>query len=300
MAQQLDSFLSYCNLQGLARTTVTGLRLALSIYLRRFPNPFRVSDAEAIAFFARGKSEGFASDKPASPSTYNNFRNSLNKFYRWAIEYGYTSRNPIAKIPRCKMPRTIPRRLTDEQKIIILYHAQNFPHNSPYIRARNYAIIATLLVTGLRAQELLGLRNEDVRLKDSTIRVRSGKGNKERYVYFSDELPHIFRDYLAERERLKKESVWFFVSYRSNLAIRYKNLRELIIRISERADTRFTAHQLRHTCFSTLAEQDVDLRSIQAQAGHSSIVSTQIYTHISDKVRREKVRRVSFLSAFRH
>ena len=46
----------------------------------------------------------------------------------------------------------------------VLYHAQNYPHRSRYLRTRNYAIVATLLMTGLRAQELLALRNEDVRL----------------------------------------------------------------------------------------------------------------------------------------
>ena len=298
--KQLDLFYSYCNLQGLSPTTIAGLKSALSIYLRRFPEPFQATATEVIAFFSEGKSHGFATDRPASPSRYNNIRNSLNKFYCWAIQSGYTRTNPIAGIPRSRMPKAIPRRLSDEDRVRVLYHAQNFPHKSRYLRARNYAIVATLLVAGLRARELLALRNEDVRLQEHTLRIRHGKGNKERLVFFGDELTPILHDYLAERDRIRKESLWFFVSYRSNLAIRYKNLREMLVRVSRRARVRFTAHQLRHTCFSTLAEQDVDLRSIQAQAGHSSIISTQIYTHISDKVRREKIRRVSFLSTPRY
>ena len=300
MEQQLNLFYNYCNLQGLSPRTINGLRSSLSIFMRRFPDPFQVTTAEAIAFFSDGKTCGFATDRPASPSRYNNVRNSLNKFYCWAIQSGHARTNPIAGIPRCRMPHAIPRRLDDGERMRVLYHAQNFPHKSRYLRSRNYAIVATLLTTGLRARELLALRNEDVRLQEQTLRVRHGKGNKERFVFFGDELTPILYDYLAERDRLGKESLWFFVSYRSNLAIRYKNLREIIIRIARQARVRFTAHQLRHTCFSTLAEQDVDLRSIQAQAGHSSILSTQIYTHISDKVRREKISRVSFLSPPRY
>ena len=291
----MRAFIEYCELQGLSKRTIDQHRSCLSIYCRKFSDPFSVTYEQALNFFSRGKAYGFASGTPSSPSNYNNIRNSLNKFYRWAVDTGQTRNNPIENVPRCKLPSTVPRRLTEEQTLRVLYHAQNFPHPSRYIRTRNYAMVATLLMTGLRARELLGLRNEDIRSDEPVIRVRHGKGNKERYVYYNDELPHILSDYLKERQRLRKESPWFFVSYRSNLALRYKNLREIITRISELSRVRFTAHQLRHTCFSTLVEQDVDIRSIQTQAGHASIISTQIYTHVTDRVRRQKIQRVSFL-----
>lgn len=293
--QPLDLFYSYCHLQGLAPKTIKGHKAALTTYLRQYPNLFEVNDRQALSFFLHGKSFGFATNRPASPSSYNNFRNSLNKFYLWAIRYGYTTNNPIENVPRCKMPKAIPRRLSDEETMRVLYHAQNYPHPSRYLRARNYALVATLLMTGLRAQELLDLRNEDVRVKELTIRVRHGKGDKERYVYFSEELPPILRDYLSERDRVKKQSIYFFVSYGSNLGLRYRNLGEVLRTISRRSSVHVTAHRLRHTSFSMLLEKDVDLRIIQAQAGHASIVSTQRYVHVSNKRRREKIRSVSFL-----
>lgn len=292
----LDHFIGYCHLQGLSKKTIKDLRLRMLTFARRFPELFEVTDADAIEFFSRGKKDGFVVQGTPSASTYNNFLNCLNKFYRWAIEAGYTQHNPIQRVPRTKVPRTVPRRLSEDQVIRVLYHAQNFPHTSQFLQARNYAIVATLLMTGLRAQELLNLQKEDVRLEEQLIRVQHGKGDKERFVYFSDELPFILRRYLKEVKRLGKKSDHFFTSYGSNNGLCYKGLQGILRKISQRAGFHFTAHQLRHTCFSMLLEQDVDLGSIQAQAGHASLVSTQIYTKVADKVRKSKIQKVSFLS----
>lgn len=291
----LQSFLQYCQLQGLSKRTLTALRSALRIFLRSYSDPFKVSDQEALAFFAQGRSKGFGTDRPSGPSNYNNIRKYLKKFYAWAVDFGYTAENPILKVPACRLPKRLPRRLSDEQTAKVLFHAQQYPHPSRYLRARNYAMIAGLLWTGLRAQELLDLRLEDVSFERQCVRVRQGKGNKERLVFFNRELLYVLKDYFGERQRLKKESLFFFVSYGSCLQLDYKNLREVIRRVAQQADIHFTAHQLRHTCFSILAERGVDLVTIQAQAGHTSIATTQRYLHVTDKHRQSTLNKITFL-----
>ena len=290
--EPIQLFLHHCELQGLSPRTIKGIQSALKFLLRSFPDPFKLSGKDAVSFFLKGKANGFASSKPAGPSNYNNIRNYLNKFYSWAVTNDYMKSNPIKNVPRCKYAKRLPRRLSQEQAGRLLYHAFNFPHPSKYLRVRNYAIIATLLITGLRAQELLDLRLEDICIERSTIRVRCGKRQRERVVFFNDDLRIILKDYLVERTRLKKESILFFVSYRSNKRIQYKDLHRMIHRIGQRTNFYFTAHQLRHTCFSLLAEQGVDIPTIQAQAGHSSIATTQIYLSISERHRREAIRKV--------
>jgi len=274
-----DTFYNYCDLQGLSKSTIYGIRFALRMLTKNIPDIMEPSDKELLEFFTKGKS-GELTGTQWSPYHFNNLRKYLKKFYKWCVEYDYLQKNPIEKVPMCKIPKRLPRRLNDEQKMKVMYHAQNFPHPSMFLRGRNYAMVATLLMTGLRASELLNLFNEDVILKERSIRVRAGKGDKERMVYFGNSLFFILKDYLKELDRVGKESVYFFVSYGSNGKVGYKDLRLMLKRISEKAGLHFTAHQFRHTCFSLMAEQGVDLETIRSQAGHTSISTTQIYTQV--------------------
>ncbi len=294
IAGQLSTFYQYCELQGLSPRTIQSIRDALRVYLRNVEDPYCVTASEAIAFFAHGKASGFASDRPASPWHYNNMRKYLNKFYRWAVDFGHTDSNPISKVPTCKTPKRIPRRLSRKQSLSVLYHAFQYPHPSCYLRYRNYAMIAMLLMTGLRARELLSLHNEDVDLKQRMLRVRRGKGDKERLVFFNRELATILTDYLRERKRLGKAGTAFFQSFQSNLGLRYQNLNRMVRIVSQRSQVPFTAHWLRHTYISLLAEQGMDCHSIMAQAGHTSLKSTEVYIHLSARHRRSAIDRILF------
>ncbi len=295
MGQQLPLFYSYCQLQGLAPRTIRAIKGALALLVRSHPDLLGVTTEEVMRFFVHGRTYGFASDQPAGPSHYNNIHKYLNKFFKWAVLFGYRPDNPIERVPRCKTPKSLPRRLSSEQVLKVLYHANHYRHPSRYLRARNHALIAILLMTGLRAREVLNLRNEDISLRDLSLRVRAGKGNKDRDVYFNTDLCYILKDYQAQRDRLRKTSAFLFVSFASNHSLRYKNLRDVVHRVSQAAGVYFTAHMLRHTCFSMLAEQNVSIAAIQAQAGHSSIVTTQMYIRVSEESRSREVRKASFL-----
>lgn len=288
------AFYNYCDLQGLSTGTVKSIKFSINLLAKNITNTLEISDNELFNFFCQGKN-GELTGQIWSPAHYNNIRKYLKKFYKWCLEYGHIQRNPIEKIPVTKVPRRLPRRLTEEDKIKALYHAQNFPHPSKFLRARNYAIVATFIITGLRASELLKLHNEDINLKEFSIRVREGKGGKERIVYFNNDLLYILKDYLAERERIKKESLYFFVSYGSTKRLTYTNLRRMLKKIGNKAGIHFTAHQLRHTSFSLMAEQGTDLETIKQQAGHTSIGTTQIYLHASPKHIQSAISKVSFL-----
>lgn len=289
----LQSFYQWCELQGLSPKTIVGIKSAVGQLSRRVPDVFKATDSQILEFFSKGKAEGFAG-KPWGASNYNNIRKYLRKFYAWCVDCGYLEVSPVARIPRSKVPRRLPRRLSDEEKIRILYHAQNFPHPSKFLKSRNYAIIATLLTTGLRISELLGLKIQDADLEKRSFRV-VGKGNKERLVWFPKMLLPALGDYMQARMALAKQSIFFFVSYRSNKKLGYTNLRRMLLKIAKASGLHFTAHQFRHTCFSLMAEQGVDLETIKEQAGHVSVATTQIYTKVSDRHRKDRVDRVNFV-----
>jgi site-specific recombinase XerD len=169
---------------------------------------------------------------------------------------------------------------------------------NPERRARDKAILELLFSTGLRVSELCSLKNDlDLKLDEFSIR---GKGGKVRVVFLSDEAKRAVREYLALR---KDMSDAMFVPIMTDKAPKNQKLetkeydtgldRRTIERIVKRYATiagitkKVTPHVIRH-CFATdLLSNGADIRSVQAMLGHSSIITTQIYTHVTDKHLRD-------------
>lgn len=165
---------------------------------------------------------------------------------------------------------------------------------NPEKRYRDKAILAMLFSTGLRVSELCSLQNDlDLRLDEFSIR---GKGGKVRVVFLSDEAKEAVKNYLASRKDMSEA---LFVEVGREPAPKSQNgfkkalTRRSIERIVKRyaaiagISKKVTPHVIRH-CFATdLLGAGADLRAVQALLGHSSIMTTQIYTHVTDKHLRE-------------
>lgn len=138
----------------------------------------------------------------------------------------------------------------------------------------------TLYSGGLRRSELINLKITDIDSKRMLIRITQSKGNKDRYTLLSDKLLKLLRDYF----RFYKPKYWLFegqgggqYSATSIANIFRKALRKA--QITKHA----TPHTLRHSFATHLLEQGINLRYIQEILGHSSISTTEIYTHVSSK-----------------
>jgi site-specific recombinase XerD len=223
---------------------------------------------------------------------YVNHYKYLKKFLDWCVLRGYIKRNPIIDIKKPKKPQTLPRRLTYEQAQRILY--ASFNHDWCYVfeRSRNHAIIAVFLFTGLRAQELLDLQIVDVNLESGVLLVREGKGGKDRYVPIHHKLGYILKRYLADRKRLKKQSLYLFVGARSDFPLNYKDVNKICGKISRACGVKFTPHCLRHTFGSVAIEQDMGLVQLKEIMGHSNIASTMIYLKMSPKGLKDSLNRL--------
>ncbi|HBL39941.1 TPA: hypothetical protein DDZ10_04745 [Candidatus Uhrbacteria bacterium] len=162
----------------------------------------------------------------------------------------------------------------------------------PLVRFRNKAILEFLFSTGLRVSEAANLSIERLNLKRDEFTVK-GKGGKMRVVFLSGEAKDWVKKYLEAR---KDTLPYLFVSH--DLAGKHREHHgpltpRSIQRIVENAareagiTKRITPHVLRHTYATTLLRNGADIRSVQAMLGHSSIMTTQIYTHVTDKGLRE-------------
>jgi integrase/recombinase XerD len=156
---------------------------------------------------------------------------------------------------------------------------------------RDIAIIELLFATGIRVSELCYIRSGDINLKESYIKV-FGKGSRERLVQIcGKETKAALRNYYALFRDEISQSGYFFVN-RIGQRMRSQSVRFMIHKYVNGAgiDKHITPHTFRHTFATLLLEENVDIRYIQSMLGHSSITTTQIYTHVNMETQKKILR----------
>lgn len=153
---------------------------------------------------------------------------------------------------------------------------------------RDVAVIELLFASGIRINELCNLKIQDVDLKNKIIKV-NGKGSKERYIYITNQnvmlaLKSYYKTFAEDIERTEH----FFINNRGN-KLSEQSARFMIKKYEKKTNSKIhiTPHMFRHTVATLLLEEDVDIRYIQELLGHSSITTTQIYTHISMRAQKK-------------
>lgn len=183
------------------------------------------------------------------------------------------------------LPRTIP--LKTIKKLLKTVYKEKDKPLSDYKKSvvlRDIAVFEIMFATGMRISEICSLKNDDVDLKNKVIRVY-GKGSKERLIQIEN------ADVINALKEYKKHSYsntdYFFTNKLDN-RLSEQSVRFMINHYVELAgiDIHITPHMFRHSFATLLLEEDVDIRYIQQLLGHSSITTTQIYTHISMKKQR--------------
>ena len=162
--------------------------------------------------------------------------------------------------------------------------------DEPIIKKRDKAILETFFATGLRVSELARLKIKDINLSKDEFTVR-GKGKKVRLVFISKNARHWLQEYLQIR---KDTNSYLFISYdrankNSEAGLTARSIERIVQKYARLAGItkKVTPHTLRHSYATDLLMNGADIRSVQTMLGHSSITTTQVYTHITDKQSRE-------------
>lgn len=158
------------------------------------------------------------------------------------------------------------------------------PQDSKLGNLRDYAILQTLFSTGLRVSELTNLTRDKINLKRGEFMVR-GKGDKPRLVFLSGEAQAALRRYSDKR---KDNNEYVFLSHGANKneqGLTPRSIQRTIQKYATKAGIvkKVTPHTLRHSYATDLLINGADIRSVQALLGHSSITTTQVYTHITNR-----------------
>ena len=213
---------------------------------------------------------------------------SIRMFYRFLASEQRMAANPADDIDLPKQRRKLPSVLTQDEIAKLIEAAGNAPDRFWALRSR--AMLEVMYGSGLRVSELLSLGTTSISLTDGFLRVM-GKRSKERVVPLGQPAVSAVRDYLsAARPHFagKKTSPSLFLNHRGGRLSRMGFLKILRSCVALAGiNRRVTPHTLRHSFATHLLEGGADLRAVQEMLGHSSIVTTQIYTHVDREYLRE-------------
>ncbi|WP_311523166.1 tyrosine recombinase XerC [uncultured Corynebacterium sp.] len=203
-------------------------------------------------------------------------------FSTWAYRQGYIDHDAAARLKAPKVNRALPNVVRGE-RATELVEADTADDAHPAEHLRDRAMLELLYATGMRVGELTGLNLADIDLARGLARV-TGKGNKQRVVPFGREATLALNEWLefgrSELANGKAEDA-VFVGSRGG-RIDQRQVRRIVERAGQRAGVSdISPHTLRHTAATHMLEGGADLRVVQEMLGHSSLQTTQIYTHVS-------------------
>ena len=284
LSEQIKIYLNFCDsMKGLSVKT----RIAYSTDLKQF----RKWHGKDFDWCNKPVLLDYISEiyKRFKPRTAKRKVASLKAFFHYLeieeiIEYDPFHKIKYKRKEAIILPRTFPVEILS--KILNLAYnklkSTNLNKHQTESTVRDIAVLELLFASGVRVGELCSLKADDVDLKRKIIKVK-GKGDKERYIQITNQsVLNALKKYQKMFSEHINETGFFFINNRKR-CLRDQSVRRMINKYANEvnSDLHITPHMFRHTVATLLTEEDVDIRYIQEFLGHSSIQTTQIYTHIS-------------------
>jgi integrase/recombinase XerC len=201
---------------------------------------------------------------------------SIRSFFKFLYREGYIKTNPAKLVSNPRVPKLLPRFLSVDEVFSLIEK----PEGIGFLPARDRAILELLYSSGLRVAELAGLNMDDINIKESLIKIK-GKGKKERIVPVGSKAIDALKSYSIERILLKGKDSALFLN-RMGTRLTDRGVRRIVVKYAKALSIqgRIGPHTLRHSFASHLLQGGADLRVIQELLGHSSLSTTQKYTHL--------------------
>ncbi len=210
------------------------------------------------------------------------FLSALSGFQR-SLAIQRENRDFIFKLPRIKYSGKLPAFVPQAEASQLFERESATGDADTYACWRDYIVVALLYVTGLRREEIAGLRISDLDLQRGLV-TTVGKGNKQRVVPMGDHTRAEVQEYMSRRDRfvhqLETSSPYFLLN-RAGSALSVRSLDRLVKQFGKQRGLDLTPHMLRHSFATHLLENGADLMFIKEVLGHSSLSVTQKYTHVT-------------------
>lgn len=289
MRKKIAQFLNHLKLErNSSPHTIKGYREDLQSFAEYFaeedgstPDPERIEAIELRGFLSALHDAGYAKTSIARKLA------SLRSFYRFGQREGWADSNPARALRNPRKGRKLPHFLSTDEIGKLL----GAPPAEKKQGLRDRAILETLYSAGLRVSELVGLCDGDLDFAQGILRVR-GKGRKERLAPLGSYAVRALKKWLQARELSSKEpsgrEAPVFVN-RFGTRLTTRSVGRMLEKYLQETglDSRTSPHTLRHSFATHLLDRGADIRSVQELLGHKSLVTTQIYTHVSTANLRE-------------
>ena len=222
------------------------------------------------------------SDHEISSSSINRKISSLKSFFKFLLKTKQIHSSPLIKHKALKTKKIIQIPFSEKELDLVLNQLV-FPENFEGVRDK--LIIDLFYTTGIRRAELINLKEQNIDIQNSTIKVL-GKRNKERIIPILPKTTIQIKNYLIEKSGLQevKDKEYFFLTKNGNKlneTFVYQLINYYFSNVSEKVKK--SPHILRHTFATHLLNNGADINSVKELLGHSSLASTQVYTHNSLK-----------------
>lgn len=273
-----DSFLDYLRFErNYSEKTIVSYGIDLAKFEEFFNGvdenvDFTTVDADLVrAWVMNLMEQGYTS------TSVNRKLSSLRSFYRFLLKKGVVQADPMLRVVGPKNKKPLPAFLKESEINRLL---DEVPFKEDFTGCRDKMILEMFYATGMRLSELIGLDDVDVDFSASLIKV-TGKRNKQRLIPFGEELRQAMLAYIKVRDEAIPEKVEaFFVlpngrrMYASKVYQLVKRNLSKVVSLKKRSP-----HVLRHTFATSMLNNDAELGAVKELLGHSSLTTTEIYTH---------------------
>lgn len=280
-------FIEWLQMRGYSETSFPSYRRHLAGFTAFLKNeeithieeitPRTIYNYQTHLFYSKKKN-----DEPLSILTQSSALAVVKTFFEFLVLTDRLSVDPSANLVLPKKPDSLPEVMTREEVERLLEE----PDTKDIIGFRDRTILEVLYITGMRNSEACQLALVDVDFKNEEMRIRQGKGKRDRIVPLGEYALEYLREYvLTARPRLagrrREPAAQLFLSKTGN-KLTPGALNTLVKHHAKKAGLtkNVTAHTLRHTCATHLLQGGADIRYIQELLGHTSLESTQIYTRV--------------------
>lgn len=275
-----DEFLLYLSaVRGLSQNTVEGYKNDL-LEFQNFLTPS--IDVKSITKENILLCIGQLSKQKKSSATVNRFISAVRSLFSYALKFNYVDVNPALEVKTVKLPKKIPNFMTSAE----VDELCSEPVKKELLwQKRDRCLFEFLYSSGCRVSEIAGLKVSDF-MDNYHCAIVTGKGNKQRRVFFEDDARIALAQYLSDRQNVlrnvKKDTPYLFINQKGT-ELTTGGIRYILSRYSgvEGTNHHINPHAFRHTFATQMLSNGADVRLVQEMLGHSSISTTQRYTHIT-------------------
>jgi len=217
------------------------------------------------------------SEQDISPQSINRKMATLRSFYKFLMRRNAIKKDPTWKLKPLKTKKQLPAFVRESDMVKLLDNAM---FENDFHGLRDRVLLELFYGTGIRLNELINLKNQDVKFSEATIKVL-GKRNKERIIPFSKSIEHTLKRYGKEKKKIFAADHNYFIVTDDGKPCYPMFVYRVVKRYIKGFTDKKSPHVLRHTFATHLLNKGADLNAVKDLLGHTSLAATQVYTHNS-------------------